>query len=92
MEDEFPDATVDELVEHCVPAKVRRQTFDGYSPLQWWFGTQCTREVEEHGNHTVKASWQAKRTKRLCGNSAQNRKSSGSSGRGPSSRAGRIML
>ena len=30
-------------------AKVRRQTFDGYSPLQWWFGTQCAREVEEHG-------------------------------------------
>ena len=32
-----------------VAAKVRRQTFDGYSPLQWWFGTQCAREVEEHG-------------------------------------------
>ena len=28
--------------------KVRRQTFDGYSPLQWWFGSQCAREVEEH--------------------------------------------
>ena len=49
MEDEFPDATIDELVEPYVAAKVRRQTFDGYSPLQWWFGTQCAREVEEHG-------------------------------------------
>ena len=49
MENELPDASIDELVEHCVAAKVRRQTFDGYSPLQWWFGTQCAREVEEHG-------------------------------------------
>ena len=49
MEDELPDASIDELVEHCVAAKVRRQTFDGYSPLQWWFGTQCAREVEEQG-------------------------------------------
>ena len=49
MEDELPDASIDELVEHCVAAKVRRQTFDGHSPLQWWFGTQCAREVEEHG-------------------------------------------
>ena len=32
MEDEFPEASIDELVEHCVAAKVRRQTFDGYSP------------------------------------------------------------
>ena len=39
----------DELVEHCVTAKVRRQTFDTYSPLQRWFGTQCAREVEEQG-------------------------------------------
>ena len=38
--DELPDASIDELVEHCVAAKVRRQTFDGYSPLQWRFGTQ----------------------------------------------------
>ena len=37
----------DELVGHCAAAKVRRQTFDGYSPLQWWFGTPCVREVEE---------------------------------------------
>ena len=29
-------------------AKVRRQTFDGYSPLQWWFGTQCARETEDN--------------------------------------------
>ena len=49
MDDELPDASIDELVEHCVAAKVRRQTFDGYSPLQWWFGTQCAREVEERG-------------------------------------------
>ena len=35
-EDELPDASMDELVEHCVVAKVRRQTFDGYSALQWW--------------------------------------------------------
>ena len=49
MEDELPDASIDELVEHCVAAKVRRQTFDGYSPLQWWFGTQCARAVEEQG-------------------------------------------
>ena len=49
MEDELPDASIDELVEHCVGAKVRRQTFDGYSPLQWWFGTQRAREVEEQG-------------------------------------------
>ena len=34
-EDELPDASIDELVEQCVAAKVRRQTFDGYSPLQW---------------------------------------------------------
>ena len=33
MEDELPDASIDELVEHCVAAKVRRQTFDGYSPV-----------------------------------------------------------
>ena len=32
MEDELPDASIDELVEHCVAAKVRRQTFDGHSP------------------------------------------------------------
>ena len=49
MEDELPDASIDELVEHCVAAKVRRQTLDGYSPLQWWFGTQCAREVQEQG-------------------------------------------
>ena len=49
MEDELPGASIDELVEHCVAAKVRRQTFDGYSPLQWWFGTQGAREVEEQG-------------------------------------------
>ena len=28
MEDEFPEASIDELVEHCVAAEVRRQTFD----------------------------------------------------------------
>ena len=33
MEDELPDASIDELVEHCVAAKVRRQTLHGYSPL-----------------------------------------------------------
>ena len=49
MEDELPDASIDELVEHCVAAKVRRQTFDGYSPSQYWFGTQCAREVQEQG-------------------------------------------
>ena len=43
------EESIDELVENCVAAKVRRQTFDGYSPLQWWFGTQCAREVEEQG-------------------------------------------
>ena len=32
MEDEFPEASIDELVQHCVAAKVRRQTFNGYSP------------------------------------------------------------
>ena len=37
------------VVEHCVAAKLKRQTFDGYSPLQWCFGTQCAREVEQHG-------------------------------------------
>ena len=47
MEGELPDASIDELVEHCVAAK--GQTFDRYSPLQWWFGTQCAREVEEKG-------------------------------------------
>ena len=41
--------TIDDLVEHCVAAKVRLQTLDGYSPLQWWFGPQCAREFEEHG-------------------------------------------
>ena len=46
IEDELPDASIDELLEHCVAAKLRRQTFDGYSSLQWWFGTQCAREVE----------------------------------------------
>ena len=49
MEDELPGASIDELVEHCVAAKVRRQTFDGCSPLQCWFGTQCAREMEEQG-------------------------------------------
>ena len=29
MEDELPDASIDELVEHCVGAKTRRQTFHG---------------------------------------------------------------
>ena len=48
-EDKLPDASIDELVEHCVVPEVGRQTFDGYSPLQWWFGTQCAREVEEYG-------------------------------------------
>ena len=47
MEDELPDASIDEVVEHCVAAKVRRQTFDGDSSLQWWFGTQYAPEVEE---------------------------------------------
>ena len=37
MEDEFPEASIDDLVEPCVAAKVRRQTFDGYSQLQRWF-------------------------------------------------------
>ena len=32
-------------------AKVRRQTCDGYSPLQWWFGTQCAGEVEGLGEN-----------------------------------------
>ena len=31
MEDEFPEASIAELVEHCVAVKVRRQTFDGFS-------------------------------------------------------------
>ena len=46
MEDEFPEASIDVLVEHCVAANVRRQTLDGYSSLQWWFGTQCARELK----------------------------------------------
>ena len=49
MEEELPDASIDDLVEQCGSVKVRRQTFDGYSPLQWWFGTQCARELEEQG-------------------------------------------
>ena len=49
MEDELPDASIDELVEHCVAVKVRRQTSDGYSQLQRRFGTQCAREVEDQG-------------------------------------------
>ena len=36
-------------LSNTVAAKVRRQTFDGYSPLQWWFGTQCACEVQEQG-------------------------------------------
>ena len=28
MDGELPDASIDELVEHCVAAKVKRQTFD----------------------------------------------------------------
>ena len=48
-EHEFPEASIDELVEQCVAAKLRRPTFDGCSPLQWLFGTQCVREVEERG-------------------------------------------
>ena len=44
IEDELPDASIDERVEHGVAARVRRQLFDGYSPLQWWFATQmCSR-------------------------------------------------
>ena len=50
MENEFPDASIDELVEHRVAAKVRRQTVERYSPLQWWFGTQCARETDEPGH------------------------------------------
>ena len=34
---------------NTLAAEVRRLTFDGYSPLQWWFGTRCAREGEEHG-------------------------------------------
>ena len=34
---------------NTVAAKVRRQTFDGYSPFHLWFGTQCAREVEVQG-------------------------------------------
>ena len=56
--DELPDASIDELVEHCVAAKVRRQTFDGYSPSQWWFGTQCAREVEEQGLEENRSSFE----------------------------------
>ena len=32
-----------------VAAKERRQTFDGCSSLQWWFGSQCDCEVQEQG-------------------------------------------
>ena len=49
MEDEFPEASIGELVEHCVAAKERRQKFDGYSPFLWWFGTQSARMVGERG-------------------------------------------
>ena len=41
MEDEFPEASIEDLFENCVAAKVGRQTFDRYSPLHLWFGTQC---------------------------------------------------
>ena len=41
MEDEFPEASIEELFENCVAPKVGRQTFDRYSPFQLWFGTQC---------------------------------------------------
>ena len=58
MDDELSDASIDELVEHCVAANVRRETFDGYSPLQWWFGTQCAREVEEHGLGEKRSSFE----------------------------------
>ena len=47
--DELPDASIDELVEHCVAAKVRRQTFDGYSP---------SREVEEQGLEENRSSFE----------------------------------
>ena len=60
MEDELPDASIDELVEHCVAAKVRPQTFDGYSPLQRWFGTQCAREVEEQGLGDNRSSFEGR--------------------------------
>ena len=30
----------------------------GYSPLQWWFGTQCAREVEEHGLGFYRSSFE----------------------------------
>ena len=49
MEDGFPEASIDEFLEHYVAAKVRRQTFGEYSPLQGLFGTQCARKVEKHG-------------------------------------------
>ena len=49
MEDEFPEASIDELVEYCVAVKVRRQTLGGYSPSQWWFGTQFSLKVQENG-------------------------------------------
>ena len=58
MEDELPDASIDELAEHCVAAKVRRQTLDGYSLLQWWFGTQCAREMEEQGLEDNRSSFE----------------------------------
>ena len=58
MEDEFPEASIDELVERCASAKVRRQTFDGYSPLQWWFGTQGAREVEENGLGQIQSNFE----------------------------------
>ena len=46
---------------NTVTAKVRRQTFDGYSPSQWWFGTLCAREAEETGlgqnNQVLNDDW-----------------------------------
>ena len=60
MEDELPDASIDELVEHCVAAKVRRQTYDGYSSLQWWFGTQCACEVEEQRRGDNRSSFEGR--------------------------------
>ena len=66
MEDELPDASTDELVEHCVAAKVRRQTFGGHCPLQWWFGSQCAREVQEQGLGENRSSFERRLPKQPC--------------------------
>ena len=61
MEDELPDASIDELVEHCVAAKVRRQTFDRYSGLELNVFVKCKSRDLDKIDQVFKDDWNSRR-------------------------------